>query len=166
MTAAKVEAADKDSTGFHRWPLLAKEQSLDVACYAHYQPSRVVDAVPLFEAIANRNLANAHSVIDLTIPRAWYTICRACIRDAIVHYGVDCLAPRLTSSSLKSLLKHSTTKFSIEHSFLTRVTTRLVFNDDVSLFEGYLLEKPESNNISFDSLIGRSQHKKIYKDTT
>jgi hypothetical protein len=71
MAAAKVEAADEDSTGFHHWPFLAMEQSLDVACYAHYQPSRV-DAEPLFEAIANRNLANARSVIDLTTLRAWY----------------------------------------------------------------------------------------------
>jgi hypothetical protein len=76
MAAAKVEAADEYSTGFHHWPLLAMEQSLDVAIYAHYQPSRVVDAVPLFEAIANLNLANARSVIELTTPRAWYTIIR------------------------------------------------------------------------------------------
>jgi hypothetical protein len=69
MAAAKVEAADEYSTGFHHWPLLAMEQSLDVACYAHYQRSRV-DAVPLFAAIANLNLANAPT-IDLTTPCAW-----------------------------------------------------------------------------------------------
>ena len=78
MAAAKVEAAGKDSTEVHHWPLLAMEQSSDVACYAHYQPSRVVDAVPLFEAIANLNLANARSVIELTTPRAWY----------IIHYNI------------------------------------------------------------------------------
>ena len=30
MVAAKVETADKDSTGYHHWPLLAKEHSSDV----------------------------------------------------------------------------------------------------------------------------------------
>ena len=87
MAAAKVEAADEDSTGIHHWPSLAMEQPLDVACYAHYRPSRS-DAVPLFAAIANRNLANARSVIDLTTPCAWYTICSACIRVAIVTHTI------------------------------------------------------------------------------
>jgi len=73
MAAANAETAVEDSTGYHHWPLLAMEHSSDVACYAYYQPSPSrVDSVLLFEAISNRNLANARSENDLTTPWAWY----------------------------------------------------------------------------------------------